>query len=384
MAVVSQLRTGCYDRSHCADFSRSISHECVWLGLGARYRWQLRDERRQVRYGLRDERRVCTHALMRHAFATARAHAPQWQDPAVPRGTVCPGTPGQPTSIGSWSGPLSARQRGKCSERVSHGGCAGTHAQAPAAQVYVLTVSGSPTGGGMQRKVDRTLLCVRLEQLAAAAQERQVERIPWRYSVLHQLLQRTQSGAGVLRAAMPCHAMPCHAMPERVTSSRHHVRVSAGELTSSSKTSTVDSITCLRTHSGPNKRVWHSPQSTAPRTAQRKQTAERRRLIGASATSVTATVQQPAQDIPMRRRSAAYHLDCAADAVPPLGIPLGRVDVLVERDDVDPKQRLALRSNASRAVRATPGRGRVQTGEQRSAAQRKACGGKGPCSVISG
>jgi hypothetical protein len=26
----------------------------------------------------------------------------------------------------------------------------------------------------------------------------------------------------------------------------------------------------------------------------------------------------------------------------------------------------------------------VQTGEQRSAAQRKACGGKGPCSVISG
>ncbi len=201
------------------------------------------------------------------------------------------------------------------------------------------------------------------------------------YSVLSLVLR-------VLRAAMPCHAMPCHAMPchamprhampERVTSSRHHVRVSAGELTSSSKTSTVDSITCSRTRSGPNKRVRHSPQSTAPRTAQRKQAAERRRHIGASATSVTAVRRSSSRrkisqcGMVMRRRSAAYHLDRAADAVPPLGIPLGRVDVLVERDDVDPKQRLALRSNAmqSRAVRATPGRGRVQTVER--AAQRSA------------
>ena len=202
----------------------------------------------------------------------------------------------------------------------------------------------------------------------------------WCYSVLSAAM------------AMPCHvsAMPCHAsaMPLRVTSSRHHVRVSAGELTSSSKTSTVDSITFSRTRSGPSKRVWHSPQSTAPRTAQRKQAAERRRLIGASVRDRRAMVQQPAQDIPcdmvMRRHSTAYHLDRAADAVPPLGIPLGRVDMLVERDDVDPKQRLAYdRMQAEQCARTPERPRRVQTGEH-AAQRRQACGGRVLCSVLRG
>ena len=212
----------------------------------------------------------------------ARAHAPQWQDPAVPRGTVRAGTPGQPHIDRQLepSGPLSARQRGKCSERVSHGGCAGTHARASTGGAGIC--SQWITHRRRDAAQSRQDVAVCTPRTAGSGSTRASSR---EYSMA---LQRSAPAATAYSvwccgySEQPCHAMPCHAMPERVTSSRHHVRVSAGELTSSSKTSTVDSITFSRTQSGPNKRVWHSPQSTAPRTAQRKQTAERRRLIGAS------------------------------------------------------------------------------------------------------
>ena len=214
------------------------------------------------------------HALMRRSGRTQQCRVV----------LSVPARPGQPHVDRQVepAGPLSARQRGKCSERVSHGGCAGTHARASTGGAGICTDSQWITHRRRDAAQSRQDVAVCTPRTAGSGSTRASSR---EYSMA---LQRSAPAATAYSvwccgySEQPCHAMPCHAMPERVTSSRHHVRVSAGELTSSSKTSTVDSITFSRTQSGPNKRVWHSPQSTAPRTAQRKQTAERRRLIGAS------------------------------------------------------------------------------------------------------
>jgi hypothetical protein len=152
------------------------------------------------------------HAPRTHALHYGTRHAPQWQNQQYRAVLSVPARPGQPHVDRQLepSGPLSARQRGKCSERVSHGGCAGTHARASTGGAGIC--SQWITHRRRDAAQSRQDVAVCTPRTAGSGSTRASSR------EYFMALQRSAPAATAYSvwccgySEQPCHATPCHAL----------------------------------------------------------------------------------------------------------------------------------------------------------------------------